>query len=144
LSDAIRKWVPILALSALLAAGFACSDDDDNGGSGGGAESAVCSDVSQVQSSADDLKKLNSSSTVGDAQNAVNNMKTSLDQLEESGQSAVQGEVNTLKSAFSDLQSAIQNFPSNQTLGAAAAAIQATASSVQQAVDKVGDNANCS
>jgi hypothetical protein len=149
LPEFIRKLVPTLLLSAILVVGFACSDDNDNdsqntGSGGGGAESAVCNDLSSVQSSVNDLKNLSSSSTVSDAQTAVNNVKGSLDQLDSSADSAVQGQVDSLKSGFSSLQSAIQNIPSGQTLGVTATAIQAGVSGVQQALDQVGSKGNCS
>jgi hypothetical protein len=64
-----------------LVAGFACSNDDDDGDSVGGAESAFCDDLSEVRSSIDKLEDLNSSSTVNDAQEAVDDIKSSVDEL---------------------------------------------------------------
>jgi hypothetical protein len=140
-----RKLLSLLLLCGIFVAGFACSDDDDDAqDSVGGAESAFCDDLSEVRSSVDKLKDLDSSSTVNEARDAVDDVKGPVDELRGSAGNVAQAEAEELQSAFASLQSAIQNIPGEQTLGAFAAAIRAGVSGVQQAVDELGIKGSCS
>jgi hypothetical protein len=140
-----RRWLAVLLLSAALVTALACSDDDDGDSQdgGGGAESAFCDDLSGVKSSVDDLRGINSSSTGNDVKQAVNEVKTSLDELQGSARDVAEAEVGTLRSAIAGLESVIQNISGDQTLGAIGAAIQAGVTEVQQAVDQLGVKGSC-
>jgi hypothetical protein len=140
-----RRWLAVLLLSAALVTVFACSDDDDGEAQdgAGGAESAFCDDLSEVKSSVDDLKGINSSSTGDDVKQAVNKVKTSLDELQSSARDVAEAEAGALRSAIAGLESAVQNISSDQTLGAIGAAIQAGVTGVQQAVDQLGIKGSC-
>lgn len=140
-----RKWLAVCLLCAIVVATFACSDDDDDTqDSVGGAESAFCDDLSAVRSNVDKLEDLDSSSTVNETREAVDDVKGSVDELRGSAGNVAEAEAQELKSAFASLQSAIQNIPGEQTLGAFAAAIQAGVSGIQQAVDELGIKGSCS
>jgi hypothetical protein len=145
LPDLSRGWPAVLLLSAALVTAFACSDDDDgdtqNGA--GGAESEFCDDLSEVKSSFEDLKGINSSSTGNDVKAAVNDVTTSLDELQGSARDVAEAEVGALRSAIGGLESVVQNISGDQTLGAIGAAIQAGVSEVQQAVDQLGVKGSC-
>jgi saccharopine dehydrogenase-like NADP-dependent oxidoreductase len=145
LTNLSRRWLAVLLLSAALVTAFACSDDDDGDtqDGAGGAESAFCDDLSEVKSSVDDLKGIDSSSTGDDVKQAVNEVKTSLDELQGSARDVAEEQVGALRSAIAGLESVIQNISGDQTLGAIGAAIQAGVSGVQQAVDQLGVRGSC-
>jgi hypothetical protein len=140
-----RRWLAVLLLSAALVTAFACSDDDDGDtqDGAGGAESAFCDDLSEVKSSVDDLKGINSSSTGDDVKQAVNDAKTSLEDLAGSARDVAEAEVGALRSAVAGLESVIQNISGDQTLGAIGTAIQTGVTGVQQAVDQLGVKGSC-
>jgi hypothetical protein len=139
------SWLPVLLLSAILVTPFACSDDDDGDtqDSAGGAESEFCNDLSGVRSSVDDLKGISSSSTADDAKQAVNDVKSSLEELRGSAQGVAEAETEAVQSAAAGLESAVQSISGDQTLGAIGTAVQASVSGVQQAVDQLGVKGSC-
>jgi hypothetical protein len=141
-----RRWLAVLLLSAALVTAFACSDDDDNNtqDAAGGAESAFCDDLSEVKSSVDDLKGINSSSTGNDVKAAVNDVKTSVDELQGSARDVAEAEAGALRSAITALESVVQNISGDQTLGAIGTAIQTGVTGVQQAIDQLGVKGSCS
>ena len=141
-----RRWLTVLLLSAALVTAFACSDDDDGDtqDGAGGAESAFCDDLSEVKSSVDDLKGINSSSTGNDVKAAVNDVKTSVDELQGSARDVAEAEAGALRSAITGLESVVQNISADQTLGAIGTAIQAGVTGVQQAIDQLGVKGSCS
>jgi hypothetical protein len=145
LSYLSRRLLAVLLLSAALVTAFACSDDDDGDtqDASGGAESEFCDDLSGVKSSVDDLKGINSSSTGDDVKQAVNDAKTSLEDLAGSARDVAEAEVGALLSAVAGLESVIQNISGDQTLGAIGTAIQTAVTGVQQAVDQLGVKGSC-
>jgi type VI protein secretion system component VasK len=145
LPDLSRRWLAVLLLSVALLTAFACRDDEDGDtqDGAGGAESAFCDDLSEVKSSVDDLKGINSSSTGDDVKQAVNDVKTSLGKLRGSARGVAEAETEALQSAAEGLESAVQNISADQTLGAIGTAIQAGVTEVQQAVDQLGVKGSC-
>lgn len=98
---------------ACLAFGLAgCSSDSDSNTSSATttAKDAVCADKTALQNSVTDLSDLDLTGGKSAVTSAVNQVKKNLDALRSSAKADLKPQVDDVKSALTDLQTAVGNF----------------------------------
>jgi hypothetical protein len=142
------KLRPAILLSSvfaivLLALVAACGDDDDNNNSQQGSESAVCGDINAFDSAVDDVKDLNSSSSIDDITKSLTNLRTSASNLRTSLQDIKYDKTDEIQAMTSDLQQALTSAFSSGSVSQAQVQINDAIKDVQNDLSDARDKANC-
>jgi hypothetical protein len=155
-----HKFLILLALPLLFVA-VACSDDNNSSNGNGTGASSTGGDVTQAAGGAreakselcgkledlgnalDKAESLNSSSSVEDAKQAGQEVKDSANSVKEAAGNTASAAVTLIQTAGEALSSALNNVSGSQTLGAAAAAIQAPVKAITNAQDDLERQSGC-
>jgi hypothetical protein len=130
-----------LILATGLILGVACSDDDSDDTQG--AEAQVCNDLAALDTALAQLRSLSASSTVNDAQSALASVKDAVDDIRSSARESAEAQVNDLEDAYEDLETAVRNVSSDQSLSQAATSLQADVANVAVAEANLKRSSNC-
>jgi hypothetical protein len=126
----------------LLVLATACGDDD-NDNSQQGSESAVCGDINAFDSAVDQVRALNSSSSIDDISRSLSNLRTTGSDLTASLKDAKYDKTDQIQAVTSDLQNALVRAVNSGSAAQAQAEINSTAQDVKSDVADAKDNANC-
>jgi hypothetical protein len=105
--------IVVTAAVACLAFGLAaCGSDSDSDASSSTttAQNAVCADTTALKSSVTDLTDLDLTSGRSEITAGLNKVEKNLDALGDSAQADLQPEIDDVKDALDELQSAVKNF----------------------------------
>lgn len=145
------------AVVVAVAAAAGCGDDDDGGngssdtteGDEGGSGSSV---VESAQQLCDSLESLDSTvqdidvddeTTVGDIKDGLDQLRSEVSDVAESG-SALAGALGTaLQSAFDRFESEVEDLPEDETLQAAGESARSAADEFEQSWDAAMEGLNC-
>jgi hypothetical protein len=112
-------------------------------GQQGGADAQVCTDAANLKSSLQALGTLTSSSTVGQAQQALAGVQQSFNALKQSAQQAHANAVNDIQNAYNNLSAEVNSI-SGGTLGQNASQVQGFVAVVLLADSNLAKPAGCS
>jgi ABC-type glycerol-3-phosphate transport system substrate-binding protein len=132
----------------LLAAG--CGDDDSTGSSSEstGAGSDLCGTLEGFDSTVDTITGTdgdsNADTTVGDVEDAIDQLEADLDDVETEGTDLPAGLDTALQSGADAIENAIDNLPSDETIAEAGDAVSSAQESVATAWSTLLDRLNCS
>lgn len=136
----IAKVIAPISLILLIAA--ACGDDDDD--SPADAASTLCGEMQDLNSTVDQITGDPNSTTVGDVESDLDDLQSQVEDVENAGSDLSSAVKSSLKSAFDDFQSSVQNIPSDDTLAQAGSSVENAGKQFQKAwSDTLGD-LNCS
>jgi hypothetical protein len=132
----VLGWVATAV--GLLALALACSSP-----SSADAQVALCSNLTTFQQSVEELTTLDSYSTMGEVKAAANMARHSFDAVQQANAEVNNAQVDTLRNAYEDLQSAIAALPDDATVEEAATSLQPQIAAVQSARDQVSSRMEC-
>jgi hypothetical protein len=122
-----RRAVAVITAFLLAGAATACSDDSNNGESQSttSTTASVCDQRNALSDAVDQLKNVNViEDGTSSLEAAIDDVTQAVDALAESGQSAIQPEVDAVKSSLSELESALGDVGSNGLQPVATAATE--------------------
>jgi hypothetical protein len=131
----VLVWVAV----GLLALALACSSP-----SSADAQVALYSNLTTFQQSVEELTNLDSYSTMGEVKAAANMARHPFDAVQQSNAEVKNAQVDALRNAYEDLQSAIAALPDDATVGEdAKASLQPQIAAVQAAREQVSSRVEC-
>jgi hypothetical protein len=130
---------------SLLAIACGDDDDDDGGGTGGtgASQTEFCSDLEELEVAVNDVREINTSSTVDDAEAATEELEQALDDVKDSAAEAQQARVDAVETAFEELQETIESVEGSQTLGSAYTSVQNAIDNVSVSYNSLDTQAGC-
>jgi hypothetical protein len=131
------------AFAVLLVLLATACGDDDNSNSQQGSESAVCGDINAFDSAVDQVRDLNSSSSIDDISRSLSNLRTTGSDLIGSLKDAKYDKTDQIQAVTSDLQNALVKAVNSGSAAQAQAEINSAAQDVQSDLSDAKDNANC-
>jgi hypothetical protein len=133
----VLVWVATMV--GLLVLALACSNPPPSAD----AQIALCSNLTTFQQSVEELTNLDSYSTMGEVKAAANMARHSFDAVQQANAEVNNAQVDTLRTAYEDLQSAIADLPDDATVEEAASSLQPQIAAVQTARDQVNARVEC-
>jgi hypothetical protein len=139
------RLVLLGAMAFLTLAAAACGDDDDADSASqvGGSQAEFCSDLADLEVAVNDVREINTSSTVNEAEAATEEMEQALDEVKDSAAEAQQARVEAVETAFEDLQDAVQSVEGDQTLGAVYTTVKNAIDTVSVSYNSLDSQAGC-
>lgn len=108
------------------------------------AESAACAGLVALQAAADDVRALDSSSTVEEAEAAADELAAALEQLRADATDLQEADADALEAAADDIRQAIADIQPEQTLAESAADVADATPAMEEAVTEIRDGLSCS
>jgi hypothetical protein len=107
------------------------------------AEAAVCANLADVRTAADDVRALDASSTLDQAQAAEDALGTAVDDLKASVADVPNADASAIESAAQEISAAIADVSGGDTLGGAAAAVADMTNALAAVFGEMNNGLDC-
>jgi hypothetical protein len=132
----VASWVLVLSLGTV-----ACSDEPEPSQSA--AEAEVCAGVDVVQAALRQVQALNRGSTIEEVEAARDGLRTSIDGFRASVAGLAEADQNAMENGFEDISAAIDDLGGSDTIGEAAADVQASTQGLRDSLQEMSDGYEC-
>ncbi len=136
--DSYMKWILVLGAAVLLLCVAGCTQPSPQE-----AEAQLCADLTNLQTSLQELESLNETATIGDVKAAEANVTSAWNDVRSSAQTRRDVNTDQLEAAYTDLDNAVQGLPNDITVSEARTQLQPQIDAVKQAWQQVFTSANC-
>jgi ElaB/YqjD/DUF883 family membrane-anchored ribosome-binding protein len=133
--------LPILMVTAMLVSLAGCAGNDSSSPT---AKEQLCTNLSSLKTSVNDLLDVSGSKSLSDFQAKWNTVKQDLNAVKTSAQSVADANTDPISTSFDALAQAVQNVPNAASISDAVASVKTAANNFLKALNDTVSNLKCS
>ena len=138
-----RRFNPMMVALLLLLAVVLAGCDAANAPTAAGAKAAVCQGITAVQAAVGTLASVDANTRVSEVQGAKQKLDTAVEALRRANEVLKNENVTQIITSYESLSQSISQVANQETLGAAAGAVQGASASVIGALNQASSALQC-